>query len=119
MSPKTKKRLLIAGGIVGGAAVVFGAIVAVAGGTAQASGGGGGPTAPTASDSDIDAVAQKALAVETDPAILRELARYMLVIPWGDPLRNYVGRLQARADEIEALHTNVNQPETFKRVSQI
>jgi hypothetical protein len=74
--------------------------------------------AKTASDSDIEAVVQKALAVESDPAVLRELARVMLVIPYGNPLRLHVGELQARAAAIEASHTNVGGQETFRRAVQ-
>lgn len=97
MSPKTKKRLVVAGGIAGGAVVLVGLVALLTKNAAASSG-----TAPTASDSDIGAVVAKALAVETDPAILRQLATAMMVIPYGNPLRNQIGVLQARADTLEA-----------------
>jgi hypothetical protein len=114
MSPKTKRQLWIAGGTVGGALAVFG-ILALFGTSAKAK---EKIAAPPATDADVDAVVRKALAVETDPAILRELATAMLVLPYSNPLRNQVGVLQARASSLEALKTNVGGTETFQHIRQ-
>lgn len=105
MSPKTKKQLLVVGGIAGGALALFG-VIALVSKTASAKEEEAIAAKP-ATDADVDAVVKKALAVEKDPAILRELATAMLVIPYGNPLRNQVGVLQARARDLEAVRTNV------------
>lgn len=118
MSPKTKKHLLIAGGIAGGAAVLFGAIVLFSGSAKADQKQNEQGAVAIASDADINAVAQKALTVETDPVLIRALATAMLVIPPSDPLRNYVGQLQARAASLEAIKTNAGQQETFQHIKQ-
>lgn len=99
MTPKTKKRLLIAGGVVG-AITAIGVGVAVA----KSSGSSENTSAPPATDNDISKVVDYALAHETDPAVLRQLATAMMVLPYANPLHNKIGALQARATTLELAH---------------
>jgi hypothetical protein len=103
MNPATKKSLKVAGGVAIGAGLLFLILrPSTAAGAGSSGGGTNGIAAPTASDSDIGAVADKALAIETEPTVLRQLATAMMVIPYSNPLHNKIGLLQQRADAIEA-----------------
>lgn len=101
LGKKTKRNLLIAGALALGTGVVVAFVKSASAGSA--------PSAPYASDSDVQKVVDAALVKETDPAILRELARAMMIFPYSNPLRNKVGVLQARATELEASHQAVQQ----------
>lgn len=97
-------------------AVVLTAGVVLVGGVAVAASGGGSsgalppPAAPYATDDDVAAVVDKALAIETDPDLLRQLARAMMILPYWNPLHNKIGPLQARADALEAGKPQLAQP---------
>lgn len=110
MTPAQKKKIAWAVGITAvGVLLVSGVAVAASRGSSAGS-SGGGPVAPAASDADVDAVVSKALVVETDPDLLRQLARAMMIFPYSNPLHNKIGALQARADALEAGRPQYAQP---------